>query len=1634
MLRKHLGSILLLLSFFFLSVLDVSAQISFTRHTIHSSLRGAYWVYAKDIDKDGDPDLVTAAFDGIDWWENNGSGNFSKHFIGSLQSAWGAHADDIDGDGDIDILGCSPGVDEVAWYKNKGGENFTKVLIDGTGLDPERVFTADLDDDGDIDILAPLWVDGALVWYENKGGNSFTKHTLDGGVSGAHSIYAADFNGDGKLDIVGAGSSRTRWYENTGNGNFTRHNLASNGAWSVFAADIDGDGDYDIVRTQRNNGDVDWFENNGSGSFSEHTIESGYGECWSAIAGDVDGDGDLDVVAAGFEADNIMVWFNSGNGNFGSGVVVDNVTRPRSVDISDIDGDGDGDIVAAIRDDRDLAWYEVQGTPGTPGTITVTYPNGGESFSAGQTVAVTWNSNGGFSNVKIELSTDNGSNWTTVKNSTSNDGQYNWTVSSTPSSLCLIRMSDAGDGSPSDISDAVFTIQGTSGGGNILTFNPTDDARVKASAPNSNYGDRSTLNIEDGAFLSYLKFNLSGISGSVGSAVLRLQVVNDSDDGGAIYLVSNDLEGSGSPWTENNLTYNNAPAINGTPLSSLSAVSLNEIVSFDVTSAVSGDGVVSFGIENSSTNKVQYSSKEGAFVPELLVDVGSGGPAQYTLTLTTQGQGTVSANPAGSIFDEGTDVDLTATPAAGWQFNGWSGDLSGSASPATVTMNEDKSVIATFIQQSGGGSSTMFNPVADARVKSSRPNNNYGDEDELRLRNGDPSYRTYLKFDVTGLSGPVQSALLRMYVTDDSNDGGTITKAENTYSGSGSFWSEQGITWNNQPDLIGAPLFSSGAVNLGQWVDFDVTQAVTGNGTVSFCLSNNSTNSVKYSAREGSQPPELFIQTGSGGGGPTQYTLSVSVQGSGTVDLNPTGGIYEEDTSVQLTAVPATGWEFEGWSGDLTGSATVETLTMDANKTVTATFSEITATQYTLTVATQGSGSVVLDPAGGIYDAGTSVELTATAAQGWQFSGWQDDLSGSGNPAQVSMDTNKSVTAVFTEIAVQQHTLTVTIQGSGTVDLNPPGGIYDEGSQVQLTANPASGWAFSAWTGDAGGAAGSITVTMDSDKSVTATFTEGSGGGGTFTFNPVEDARVKSSSPTRNYGSDDELRLRAGNPEYRSFLKFDVSGLSGSVSTATMRLYVTDGSVEGGEIYSVSNNYSGGGSWSEAGLTWSNAPDMGGAELSSVGTVSVGEWIEFDVTAAIGGDGAHSFGLLSNSSNSVLYSSKEGSNPPELIIETGSGGNLPPVANNDSKSTNKGLSVVIDVTGNDQDVDGTIDVTTVTVVEDVTHGTTAVNPFSGLVTYTPESGFTGTDIFKYRVDDDDGAVSNKAIVTISVTAGGGGTSALSFQPTDDGQVKLTEPGNNYGSKGSTKVEENKFNSYFKFDVSGITGNVQNATLRLYVSGASADGGSVYLVSNNFNGSSSPWNEGALAANNAPPITGSAVASVGSVALDAYVEVDVTNAVNGNGSLSFALHSNSSDQAKYHTKEGSNPPELIVEFSTTGASREEPLVLFEMGQLAEDNPAPSIPDEIRLGANYPNPFNAGTTIEYALPTDTHVELAIYNLLGQKIRELVNGSQAAGFKKVRWDGRNDFGVEIGSGIYFVRLAIGKLKLTRRIALQK
>ena len=113
-------------------------------------------------------------------------------------------------------------------------------------------------------------------------------------------------------------------------------------------------------------------------------------------------------------------------------------------------------------------------------------------------------------------------------------------------------------------------------------------------------------------------------------------------------------------------------------------------------------------------------------------------------------------------------------------------------------------------------------------------------------------------------------------------------------------------------------------------------------------------------------------------------------------------------------------------------------------------------------------------------------------------------------------------------------------------------------------------------------------------------------------------------------------------------------------------------------------------------------------------------------------------------------------------------------------------------------------------------------------------------------------------------------------------------------------------------------------------------------------------------------------------------------------------------------------------------QESSVVMF--GKIGEpQNKTPGI-DKTRLNSNYPNPFNPETNISFSIPTKQKITLTIYNLKGQKVRELVSGQLASGLHSVVWEGKDDNGKSVSSGLYFYKLRTDQKEISKKMLLLK
>ncbi len=204
--------------------------------------------------------------------------------------------------------------------------------------------------------------------------------------------------------------------------------------------------------------------------------------------------------------------------------------------------------------------------------------------------------------------------------------------------------------------------------------------------------------------------------------------------------------------------------------------------------------------------------------------------------------------------------------------------------------------------------------------------------------------------------------------------------------------------------------------NTYQWLTTNLSLAsYQGNSNVKFAFRYTGNNGANFAI------DNIVIN----GTAVTMQTLTVNTSGSGSVTANGnaiTGPVqFANGTNVVLQAIPATDWNFDNWTGSLSGSTNPQTILMNSNKSVTANFSQTSAGHYTLTVNTNGEGSVKVNDI--TYtspmnlDSGTSVSLEAIPADSWEFNQWAGALTGTANPQSLTMNSNNNVTAKFTDLS-----------------------------------------------------------------------------------------------------------------------------------------------------------------------------------------------------------------------------------------------------------------------------------------------------------------------------------------------------------------------------------------------------------------------------------------------------------------------------------------------------------------------------------------------------------------------------------------------------------------------------------------
>jgi hypothetical protein len=438
------------------------------------------------------------------------------------------------------------------------------------------------------------------------------------------------------------------------------------------------------------------------------------------------------------------------------------------------------------------------------------------------------------------------------------------------------------------------------------------------------------------------------------------------------------------------------------------------------------------------------------------------GPSYY-LNPQSSATGSLSLNPSGGSYVKDTGVQVSATGRLGYAFSSWDGALAGSSSnPAIVVMDSNKTVSANYVAVP---TYTLSTAATNGSISLNPPGGVYNTGTVVTVT---ASPKRGYKFD--SWSGDLDGSAIATTLTMTGNKsvmanflvftGGIAPWAETFSQADGTKTNESPTAWNATRtsglfEVRGNRL----TINQGGTEGvFETGEISISGGSVSISLDVQSAG-----AMESADYVQFYKIVDNGA--PEQIGPTISGGITGTNTLIETNNMGNKLKLRILTRV----------------SASDESYYFDNLKVE----NEIPPT-YALTTSA-ANGTIILDPPGGVYDAGTVVTLTPMPSSGYRFDSWSGDLLGKPSPVTITMDGAKNVVAGFSPIP--SYTL-ATNASNGSISLSPSlgNGGYPEGTVVTVTAIPNKGYTFANWSGDLSGATNPTTITVNGNKNVTANF------------------------------------------------------------------------------------------------------------------------------------------------------------------------------------------------------------------------------------------------------------------------------------------------------------------------------------------------------------------------------------------------------------------------------------------------------------------------------------------------------------------------------------------------------------------
>ena len=1009
----------------------------------------------------------------------------------------------------------------------------------------------------------------------------------------------------------------------------------------------------------------------------------------------------------------------------------------------------------------------------------------------------------------------------------------------------------------------------------------------------------------------------------------------------------------------------------------------------------------------------------------------------YTLIVIADPSVGGSVSPDGGTYDAETSVTITANPSIGYKFAGWSGNASGSTSPITITMDSNKSVIAQFTKITY----TLVTGVTPQESGTVDPPGGTYDAGTVVTLTATAPPGTGYKFvewsgDASGTTNPIT-------ITMDGNKNITAQFANVSYT----------LVTSVNPQGIGTVEPSGGTYDAGTVVTLTATAPPgTGYRFVRWRGDASGTaNPITINMNSDKNVTAQFTNV--------SYTLVTSVEPQESGTVAPSGGTYDAETSVKLTAKSNSKYRFVRWRGDASGTANPITINMNSDKNITAQFDKIT---YTIVTSVNPQGIGIVEPSGGTYDAGTVAILTAPTIEGYRFVGWSGDASGTANLITINMNNDKNVTAQFAKIT---YTLVTSVDPQGIGIVEPSGGTYDTGTVVILTASTIEGYRFVGWSGDASGTANPITINMDSNKNVTAQFTKI-----TYTLvtsvDPQGNGIVEPSGGTYDIGT--VVTLTAPTIEGYRFV-----GWSGDASGTANPITINMDNDKNVTAQFAKITYT---------LAIIANPSEGGSVSPGGGTYDAGTSVTLTATPGVGYRFVGWSGDASGTTNPITIN-----------------------MDNDKNVTAQFAKITY---------------TLITSVDPQGNGTVSLNPSGGTYDTGTSVTLTASTIEGYRFVEWSGDASGTTN-PITVTMNGNKRVTAQFTmllkviqlipdsenldvpiTTEKIQIKFSKPidvnsiegvkvigENNRVVEGKPSLDESDksiifftLNEPFKDEetvtvivtkaIKDIDGNnLETEFQDKFTTGISVwpgdtnNDGAVnaldilplgqYFTGNKQSSSKASW-EGKPEWQIQPtvPWKPDKMATYADTNGDGKVNDDdleriktnwnYLHSVNGLAPISSKNKGSSQMISKSGTQsnlELLNIYEAMYDvlesapFDTEGVQ----LLKNSLKKLMTNIKHQLIPYESKLLQNYPNPFNPETWIPFYLKDTGPVTIKIYNSSGQLVRNLELGNRDAGFylsssKAAYWDGKDESGEKVSSGVYFYTIKTGSFTSIKKMTITK